>query len=90
MHQQKAVNSPHHIYDTFIVGAGISGIAAAIRLDQVGYTNYKIIEKQDVWVALGVKTPIRAVAAMYRRLCILIRLRLVQNGVTYLRVNRKS
>ena len=48
MHQQKAVNSPSHIYDTFIVGAGISGIAAAIRLDQVGYTNYKIIEKQDV------------------------------------------
>ncbi|WP_223236035.1 NAD(P)-binding protein, partial [Acinetobacter baumannii] len=42
---KKAVNSPSHIYDTFIVGAGISGIAAAIRLDQVGYTNYKIIEK---------------------------------------------
>ncbi|ELW97092.1 putative flavin-binding monooxygenase domain protein [Acinetobacter baumannii 44327_8] len=40
---KKAVNSPSHIYDTFIVGAGISGIAAAIRLDQVGYTNYKII-----------------------------------------------
>lgn len=45
MHQQKAVKSPSHIFDTFIVGAGISGIAAAIRLDQVGYTNYKIIEK---------------------------------------------
>ncbi|PIL59195.1 flavin-binding monooxygenase, partial [Acinetobacter baumannii] len=42
---KKAVNSPSHIYDSFIVGAGISGIAAAIRLDQVGYTNYKIIEK---------------------------------------------
>ncbi|WP_297921264.1 hypothetical protein, partial [uncultured Agitococcus sp.] len=25
-----------HIYDTFIVGAGISGIAAAIRLQKVG------------------------------------------------------
>lgn len=36
---------PSHIYDSFIVGAGISGIAAAIRLDQVGYANYKIIEK---------------------------------------------
>ena len=36
---------PQHIYDTFIVGAGLSGIAAAIRLDQVNYTNYKIIEK---------------------------------------------
>jgi cation diffusion facilitator CzcD-associated flavoprotein CzcO len=36
-----------HIYDTFIVGAGISGIAAAIRLQKVGYTNFKIIEKAD-------------------------------------------
>jgi cation diffusion facilitator CzcD-associated flavoprotein CzcO len=34
-----------HIYDTFIVGAGISGIAAAIRLQKVGYNNFKIIEK---------------------------------------------
>lgn len=41
----KKVSNAPHIYDTFIVGAGISGIATAIRLDQVGYTNYKIIEK---------------------------------------------
>ena len=34
-----------HIYDTFIVGAGISGIAAAIRLQKIGYHNFKIIEK---------------------------------------------
>src|SRR5690606_36436716 len=34
-----------HIYDTFIVGAGISGIATAIRLDQAGYHNSKMIEK---------------------------------------------
>ena len=34
-----------HIYDTFVVGAGISGIAAAIRLKKVGYNNFKIIEK---------------------------------------------
>lgn len=33
------------VYDSFIVGAGISGIAAAIRLNKAGYTNYKIIEK---------------------------------------------
>ena len=37
--EKKAVKPPSHIFDTFIVGAGISGIAAAIRLDQVGYTN---------------------------------------------------
>lgn len=33
------------IYDTYIVGAGISGIAAAIKLDEAGLSNYKIIEK---------------------------------------------
>ena len=41
----KKAATPAHIYDTFIVGAGISGIAAAIRLNKVGYTNFKIIEK---------------------------------------------
>lgn len=34
-----------HIYDSFIVGAGISGILAAIRLRKIGYHNFKIIEK---------------------------------------------
>lgn len=43
----KKAAEPVHIYDTFIVGAGISGIAAAIRLDKVGYTNYKVIEKAN-------------------------------------------
>lgn len=41
----KKTATPAHIYDTFIVGAGISGIAAAIRLNKEGYTNFKIIEK---------------------------------------------
>lgn len=39
--------APSQIYDTFIVGAGISGIAAAYRLDQANITHYKIIEKAD-------------------------------------------
>ena len=44
--QAKKLNSadkkalPPHIYDTFIVGAGISGIATAIRLDQVGFGSH--------------------------------------------------
>lgn len=42
---ENASKMPQHIYDTFIVGAGISGLAAAKRLDDVGYENYKIIEK---------------------------------------------
>ena len=33
------------IYDTFIVGAGISGLATAIKLQKTGYHNFKIIEK---------------------------------------------
>lgn len=41
----KKTATPAHIYDSFIVGAGISGIAAAIRLNKEGYTNFKIIEK---------------------------------------------
>ncbi|PAV24744.1 cyclohexanone monooxygenase [Tamilnaduibacter salinus] len=36
-----------HIYDTFIVGAGISGLAAAIKLRETGYDNFRIIEKAD-------------------------------------------
>ena len=77
-----------HIYDTFIVGAGISGLAAAIKLNEAGLTNFKIIEKQAS-VVLGVKIPIRAVVVMYLRLCTLTRLLQVQNGAIYLHVSRK-
>ncbi|KAF0810267.1 monooxygenase flavin-binding family protein [Alcanivorax sp. S71-1-4] len=35
------------IYDTFIVGAGISGIAAAIKLKQEGYHDFLVIEQSD-------------------------------------------
>ena len=35
------------IHDSFIVGAGISGIAAAIKLKKEGYNDFKIIEKAD-------------------------------------------
>lgn len=90
MHQQKAVKSPSHIFDTFIVGAGISGIAAAIRLDQVGYTNYKIIEKASRVGGTWRENTYRAVAAMYLLLFILTHLHQVQNGAIYLRANQKS
>ncbi|TCM69838.1 cation diffusion facilitator CzcD-associated flavoprotein CzcO [Acinetobacter calcoaceticus] len=33
------------VYDTVIVGAGISGIAAAIKLKQAGYDDYIVLEK---------------------------------------------
>ncbi|MCG8611720.1 MAG: NAD(P)/FAD-dependent oxidoreductase [Pseudomonadales bacterium] len=37
--------SAQKVYDTFIVGAGISGLAAAIKLKKEGYHDFKIIEK---------------------------------------------
>ena len=37
--------SPVRIYDTFIVGAGISGLCAAIKMKKEGYNDFKIIEK---------------------------------------------
>lgn len=39
--------SAARIYDTFIVGAGISGVAAAIKLKQQGYHDFMLIEKAD-------------------------------------------
>lgn len=36
---------PVHIYDTIVVGAGISGIAAAYQMNQVGYHDYVVLEK---------------------------------------------
>ena len=65
-----------------------SGLAAAIKLNEAGLTNFKIIEKQAS-VVLGVKIPIRAVVVMYLRLCTLTRLLQVQNGAIYLHVSRK-
>lgn len=44
--QQTTATSPR-IHDTFIVGAGISGIAAAIKLKQAGYHDFRIIEQAD-------------------------------------------
>lgn len=43
--KKQTKTSVQKIYDTFIVGAGISGLAAAIRLKKAGYEDFKIIEK---------------------------------------------
>jgi len=47
--RKKAVLSPKaaHTYDTIVVGAGISGIAAAYKMKQVGYQDYLVLEKAD-------------------------------------------
>ena len=36
-----------HTYDTIVVGAGISGIAAAYKMKQVGYQDYLVLEKAE-------------------------------------------
>ncbi|WP_111494961.1 flavin-containing monooxygenase [Marinobacter bohaiensis] len=40
-------NNTAPIYDTLIVGAGISGLATAIKLKQNGYDHFTLIEKAD-------------------------------------------
>ena len=39
------LNSDVFVYDTIVVGAGISGIATAHKLMQVGYDNFIVLEK---------------------------------------------
>lgn len=87
---KKAVKSPSHIFDTFIVGAGISGIAAAIRLDQVVIPIIRLLKKLAVLVEHGVKIPIQVVVVMYLLLFTLIHLHQVRNGAIYLHANQKS
>lgn len=36
---------PVHIYDSIVIGAGISGIAAAYKMKQAGYHDYIVLEK---------------------------------------------
>ena len=39
------VEMPVHVYDTIVVGAGISGIAAAYQMNKAGYHDYIVLEK---------------------------------------------
>lgn len=49
--EQKATapkkSEPVRVFDTIVVGAGISGIAAAYKMNQAGYTDYIVLEKAD-------------------------------------------
>ena len=39
------VEMPVHVYNTIVVGAGISGIAAAYQMNKAGYHDYIVLEK---------------------------------------------
>lgn len=45
--KENTVQQPIHTYDTIVVGAGISGIAAAYKMNQEGYHDYIVLEKAD-------------------------------------------
>ena len=38
---------PVHTYDTIVIGAGISGIAAAYQMNKAGYDDYVVLEKAN-------------------------------------------
>ena len=42
---KKTTEKALHTYDTIVIGAGISGIAAAHKMQQAGYDNYIVLEK---------------------------------------------
>ena len=44
---KKKTATEARIYDSFIVGAGISGICAAYKMKKAGYHDFKIIEKAN-------------------------------------------
>ena len=54
-------------HDTVIVGAGFSGIGAAITLDKAGMGDYLIIEAGDGPAAPGTGTPIPVSPLTFRR-----------------------
>lgn len=43
--QAEQLNQDVPVYDTIVIGAGISGLAAAHRMNELGYRNYVVLEK---------------------------------------------
>ena len=43
--QAEQLNQDVRVYDTIVIGAGISGLAAAHRMNELGYRNYVVLEK---------------------------------------------
>lgn len=73
-----------HCYDTIVIGAGISGIAAAHKMQQEGYDDYIVLERAERVII------IRAAAAMCRQRCIRFHLRQAISGAIYLPSSQKS
>ncbi|OTG79934.1 cyclohexanone monooxygenase [Acinetobacter sp. ANC 5054] len=45
--QEDQVNQEIRVYDTIVIGAGISGLAAAHRMNEQGYHDYIVLEKAN-------------------------------------------
>ncbi len=45
--QEVQVNQEIRVYDTIVIGAGISGLAAAHRMNEQGYQDYVVLEKAN-------------------------------------------
>lgn len=45
--QEVQVNQEIQVYDTIVIGAGISGLAAAHRMNEQGYHDYIVLEKAN-------------------------------------------
>lgn len=43
--QAEQLNQDVRVYDTIVIGAGISGLAAAHRMNELGYRDYVVLEK---------------------------------------------
>ena len=47
LESEPSLEKPVRVYDTIVIGAGISGLAAAHQMNERGYTDYVVLEKAN-------------------------------------------
>ncbi|WP_205737322.1 FAD-dependent oxidoreductase [Halioglobus japonicus] len=63
-----------------IIGAGMTGILAAIKLREAGIDDIVVLEKADELGAPGARIPIRGWPVTFRRICIPTASGVILNG----------